>query len=313
MSTGNSIPVAIAAAANQTLPVGQSVAAAALFNASDADDAIVQYQLWDSGTDPTSGHFAIGGIAQPANQAIALGAADLANTQWLAGNSNGIETVWVRAYDGSDWSAWASWTMTSRNAAPAVTVQNIAATVAQPVAASSFVSATDPDHGAIAWYELWDGGATGGYFSVNGARQGSNQDIIVRPADLAHTSYVGGHSAGSETLWARAYDGADWGEWKSFTATTQGPANHAPVVVAGASRVGTGEALPGALLFSASDADGDPVVRYELMDDGDKFENTLTFAAITQWPGTIFNAGSIDLSGSFSSPAFQSLMITADQ
>ncbi len=51
----------ITAARNQTLPL------AGLFLVSDADgDAITEYQLWDTTTDPNSGHFVVNGVAQAA-------------------------------------------------------------------------------------------------------------------------------------------------------------------------------------------------------------------------------------------------------
>ncbi|MBV9374760.1 MAG: hypothetical protein JO320_06860, partial [Alphaproteobacteria bacterium] len=41
---------------------------------------------------------------QPANGDIYVSAAQLAQTAYQSGN--GTDTLWVRAYDGTQWSAW---------------------------------------------------------------------------------------------------------------------------------------------------------------------------------------------------------------
>ena len=56
----------------------QNIAASSLFSVSDADgDAITKYQFWDSTSDPLSGHFVVGGVAQGTNQYIDVTAAQL--------------------------------------------------------------------------------------------------------------------------------------------------------------------------------------------------------------------------------------------
>src|SRR5580658_7777214 len=75
----------------------------------------------------------------------------------------------------------------------------------------------------ITEYAFWDaGGGSGGYFTVNGARQAADQWIEVNPLSLVGVDYVGGSTTGSQTLSIDAYD-ATTGKWipySSFTATT---------------------------------------------------------------------------------------------
>ena len=53
----------------------QNVAVTSLFSVSDADgDTITKYQFCDSSSDPQSGHFVVGGVAQGVSQAIDVSA-----------------------------------------------------------------------------------------------------------------------------------------------------------------------------------------------------------------------------------------------
>src|SRR5207237_906847 len=106
---------------------------------------------------------------------------------------------------------------------PMVTVSNsnITASPGQVFAASSLFTASDADGDAITQYDFWDTGGGGGYFLVNGANQPTNQDVYVTDAQLDQTTYQSG--SGTDTLWVRAYDGTQWGDWSSsFTVTASG-------------------------------------------------------------------------------------------
>jgi len=81
------------------------MAASNLFSVTDIDgDAITNFQFWDSSTSSSSGHFAISGVAQGANQAIYVSAAELASTTFAGGTTP--DDLWVHAYDGKQWSPW---------------------------------------------------------------------------------------------------------------------------------------------------------------------------------------------------------------
>jgi hypothetical protein len=82
---------------------------------SDANgNPATQYQFWDGGTAPNSGYFWTPSNAHnPANTAITVAASDLSNVWVRGGQTGGSETMWVRAFDGTDWSAWDSFALTT--------------------------------------------------------------------------------------------------------------------------------------------------------------------------------------------------------
>src|SRR5439155_39177 len=150
------------ATANQTVLLNQSVAASSLFSVTDADsDPIAKYEFWDDVNG--GGYWRVNGVQQAAAQAIAVSAADLANTDYVGGANGGTERVWVRANDGLEWSAWKPWNMTTAlhvpNAAPVVSASDQTVLLSQAVDASSLFSVSDADNDLITQYEFWDSSA----------------------------------------------------------------------------------------------------------------------------------------------------------
>jgi len=265
-------PVVTPGSANVSLLHGVSAAASTLFTTSDPDgDAIQKYEFWDGGGG--NGYFSAFGALQAANVAIPVSAGSLAGIAWVAGQAPAVETVWVRAYDGVDWSSWASWTMTTLSRPPVATptAAEIVVPTGQSVAASTLFTASDADGDAIQQYEFWDGGGAGGYFRVGGVQQPSGQSVPVSPAQLAGVAYVGGATPTavpvSETVWVRAYDGILWGPWLSWTMVSQRTTNVNPVVTAPNRNIDLNQWRLLNEIFSVSDADGDSPVRYEFIDD----------------------------------------------
>ena len=136
---------------------------------SDADgNAATQYQFWDGGTGASSGYFWTPANAHHAGRhAITVAAADLANVWVRGGTAGGSETMWVRAFDGTDWGAWDAFsfttTATRRRSRPSMT------TVCTPTngrRSQSWISYSDADGNAATQYQFWDGGvgANSGYF-----------------------------------------------------------------------------------------------------------------------------------------------------
>jgi hypothetical protein len=194
----------------------QNIAASSLFSVNDPDgDAITSYQFWDSTNASTSGHFVVNGAAQGTMQYINVSAAQLAQTTFQSGS--GSDDLWMRAFDGTDWGAWKEFHVNAPpNQAPVVTAADHAASQNQSIAASSLFSVNDPDGDAITSYQFWDSttASTSGHFVVNGAAQGAMQYIDVSAAQLAQTTFQSGSV--SDDLWARAFDGTDWGMWREF-------------------------------------------------------------------------------------------------
>src|SRR5262249_47853839 len=119
-----------------TLERNQAIAASSLFSASDADgDAIVSYQFWDNTTDLTSGHLVVGGVDQKAQALITLSADQLAQAAFRAGTT--LDTVNVRAFDGTSWSSWVSLDLTIANHAPTIAATSAVVSRNENVAVSS--------------------------------------------------------------------------------------------------------------------------------------------------------------------------------
>src|SRR5207249_748315 len=87
----------------------------------------------------------------------------------------------------------------------------------------NWLSYSDADGNAATKYQFWDSGsgASSGYFwTPSNAHHPANTAIEVAASDLANVWVRGGAITGSETLWVRAFDGHDWGNWDTFTLTT---------------------------------------------------------------------------------------------
>ena len=201
---------------------------------SDANgDAATRYQFWDSGATATSAYFWTPTNSHwAANTTIEVSASDLANVWVRGGSATGSETLWVRAFDGTDWGAWDTFTVTSTNSVPVATANDHSVHVNQWVAISGWITSSDADSDAITRYQFWDSGAaaTSAYFwTPANAHWAANTTIDVSAADLANVWVRGGTATGSETLWVRAFDGTAWGAWDTFTVTTT---NSVPVATA---------------------------------------------------------------------------------
>jgi Ca2+-binding RTX toxin-like protein len=289
-------------ASNRTVLLGQSADAASLFSVADEDgEAMAGYEFWDS--TEGAGRFEVGGVAQGVNVTIAVTAAELAQTRFVAASEPAQDQVWVRANDGTAWSDWKSWTMNSwphpTNASPVITAANAAVLRNQAVDAATLFSVLDGDGDAITQYEFWDdidnANEGGGFFSLDGVSQDDNP-IPVSAAQLAGLQYVGGASPGTEQVWVRANDGLAWGAWKAWSMTTAlHVPNAAPEVTTSATQTVTlGAAVDAGSLFSVADADGDPVARYEFWDStagAGRFE----VAGVAQGVNTAIGVDAADL------------------
>ena len=98
---------------------------------------------------------------------------------------------------------------------------------------------------------------------VGGVAQGTDQHIDVTAAQLSSTTFQSG--SGSDDLWVRAFDGIGWGVWKEFHVNA--PLNHAAVVTAPDFTASTqNQNVAVTSLFSANDADGDTITKYQFWD-----------------------------------------------
>jgi hypothetical protein len=244
---------------------GQSIAAWYLFTASDPNgDAISKCAFWNSGTG--GGHFVLDGVVQGTNQEIDVDAAQLSRLSYQSGS--GADTLWVRAYDGTQWSPWSnSFTVTAPiDSAPVETAANIVLGKDQTaVAGVDLFTTSDADGDPVAQFAFWNTGAGGGHFSINGFAQAAGQEIDVDASQHSQLAYQAGSA--SDTLWVRANDGYVWGSWsQSFTVSAF--VDTAPAVSVANLNAAHGQSFAAADLFSASDADGDSISKYAFWNSG---------------------------------------------
>jgi hypothetical protein len=254
----------VATAGDYAATHSQNISAASLFSATDAySDPITAYQLWDSTTDPNSGHWVVNGVTEGKNVAIDVSPAQLSNTTFQSGS--GSNDLWVRASDGTLWGAWTEFHVNAPvDHGPVTTAGDYTATHGQNISASSLFSVTDAYNDPITAYQLWDSTTdpTSGHWVVSGAAQGKNAAIDVSPAQLSGTTFQSG--SGSNDLWVRANDGFVWGAWKEFHVNA--PVDYGPVATAADYAATHGQNISAASLFSETDADHDPVTAYQLWD-----------------------------------------------
>ncbi len=130
-----------------------------------------------------------------------------------------------------------------------------------PVAASSFVTASDPDSDAIVTYAFKD--TSHGQFFLNGVAQPNNQEIDVTAAQLSQLTYES--FGGADSVQVRVSDGTLWSAWQSFTVTGPAgtpsgtPSAATSTIVASPSTVTADGVSTTTLTVTVEDANGHPV------------------------------------------------------
>src|SRR5262245_54757130 len=107
--------------------------------------------------------------------------------------------------------------------APVAIINNQSLRISEWGRVANWLSYTDADGNPAVRYEFYDAGtaANSGYFwTPTNDHHPANTSIVVDAADLASVWIRGGTVAASETMWVRAFDGAEWSTWDAFTFTT---------------------------------------------------------------------------------------------
>ena len=288
--------------ANITETVNTVVPLSSLFTVSDADgDSITRYELWDSTRDPNSGHFVVGGVAEPAGTIIDITAAQLAQTSFAVGTVS--DSLQIRAFDGKLWSAadnasWSPFAVMATTTPPVVTASDVTLPADQMVALSSLFSVSTPSGLPIVGYKIFEtnkpgttpdsnnfsvpegGEASSGYLLIDGAVQPTIYSPVYIPAgQLSQDTFLTGTGFGDYLL-ISAFDGVSWSNQAAFTVSISGTPNHRPEWTLGTHTSPTGNFLGSLGTFSAQrnqtlqpwqfsfayDADGDPITLYEVED-----------------------------------------------
>ncbi|MVT66560.1 hypothetical protein GPL21_15800 [Bradyrhizobium pachyrhizi] len=269
LTTTNSLPVVTIS--DQSVHMDQWVTVNNWLTASDADgDAITTYQFWDGGTAATSAYFWTPTNSHwDANTTIEVSAADLANVWIHGGSAVGSETLWVRGFDGTAWSNWDSFTLTSTvNTAPVATINDQSLHVNQWTKPQGWLTTSDAEGDTITKYQFWDGGtgATSAYFwTPDNSHWASGTAIDVSASDLANLWIRGGSTTGTDTMYVRAFDGTAWSSWDSFTLTST---NATPTAAISDHSLNAAQWAQLVNWTSTSDADGDAITQYQFWDGG---------------------------------------------
>jgi hypothetical protein len=116
-----------------------------------------------------------------------------------------------------------SFTFNVLNNTPDVTTHDAELGVNEWGQAFWWMDYSDPDGDEITQFSFWDGGtaSNSGYFwTPDNAHHAAGTEITVAAEDLESVWFRGGQVEGSETLYVKAYDGAEWSEWMSFNMNT---------------------------------------------------------------------------------------------
>ena len=100
------------------------------------------------------------------------------------------------------------------NAADGTDMSSFTVASQQSVAASSLFTISNPSGDSITEYSFEDNGGGSGYFTLAGTVEPDGQVFTVSASNLSSVQYVGGSSAGTDTLTVDAYD-ATIGAWIS--------------------------------------------------------------------------------------------------
>lgn len=270
VTTGNSRP--IAGGRNFRVKPGEQLSIAGLVSITDADgDGIRQYGFVDRSSGFDSGRFLLDGVEQFQANWFFLPSRDLSKVSYQAGTvGRRTETIGVMAYDGFSYSLVGEFSATT-SAKPVISagVEN-EVLVGQRLAASEIFQTSDADGDAIQHYFVVDRsiGVGGGYWEFKGQRQEQSRFFRVLQSELNQLFYVGGATSPQvENLGFMAYDGFEFSDVVDLAVTTVSrPTVAPPVVLPGTAEVQTNRAVRGDELFTAFDADGDPIDRYWLAD-----------------------------------------------
>lgn len=138
--------------------------------------------------------------------------------------SSGSADAGVRAFDGGEWGHFDAFNFTSFvNRAPTVAVANQSMTLNTYAQAVNWVSWSDADGEVPAYFQFYDATATTGsarMWTPGGGYLADGAYLTVATGDIGSVYIGGAAAAGTDTMYVRAFDGHDWGNWDPFTVTS---------------------------------------------------------------------------------------------
>ncbi len=198
-------------ASNINADAGQAIALTDLFDLTDANgDPIEEVFMW-TGVG-ASGHWEVDG--QVVKDTVTLTADQFETAVWVAGSVGGTEEIWLKAYDGQDWSEWSSASVNSGgdgNLAPDVVAVDLTVAAGSAISLGDLFSASDSDGDDITQYYLHASDEQSGHWEMDGLVIADSMSITADQFD--HVAWVAGEFGSNETVWLRAFDGEDWSNW----------------------------------------------------------------------------------------------------
>ncbi|MES2130351.1 MAG: DUF4214 domain-containing protein [Pseudomonadota bacterium] len=201
--------------------------------------------------------------SEAAQGIIRIKAADLNALTWrtLVGSGD----VDVAAFDGVQWSDYATLTIAGHNAAPVITPRTLApVAVGQAVPVASMFGVTDPDGDAISYVTICD---TTGSLQLNGATDYCPFPFAyeIRIDELSKVTYQPSQVQGGQSaLWASGYDGVTWSGLQQVNFTIY---DGKPSVRAGdTGAIAPGKTVAASTLFKVADPDGHAISQYAFHD-----------------------------------------------
>ena len=203
---------------NQTKAANQWTRLSDVITFNDADgDALQQLELWDS----------VGGMNWWADGGLVDASTGYTTNNpaavWFQADAvDSVQKLWLRAYDGQDWSAWDDFNLTSDapNNAPTATVADQTKAPNEWTRLSDVLNFSDADGDALQQIEVWDSAGGNNWWADGGIVDASTG---YTSSSLSSVWFQGDPTNSVQTLWVRAYDGEDWGAWDRFTLTTGTP------------------------------------------------------------------------------------------
>lgn len=259
--------------------LNNSIAISEFFTVSDPDgDPIAQYTFTDGGN-ASSGVFVFQGVVQANGITLTIAASDLDDLDYLGGPVVNNENIRIEASDGtltSDPVFATVYTARSESVRPLVQIDAISVLGNESVAASSFISAFDPDGFPILSYNIRDRVVDRSFFSLDGEAVPQGEFNIFSAAEFSRLQYnaVGRRS---ENIDVFAFDGTINSLFT--TEVIQVDANLNRPVVSFASGVSVqDELLPLADFVSFFDADGNTLEYIEFRDrNARSFSGSIVF------------------------------------
>ena len=222
VSGSNIAPVV--SATNVNIGSGTSSAVSTIFSVTDSNgDAITAYELWDENAGASSAVLTVSGTAQTAQTLVSV--TSLSDVAITGGSSASVDQIWLRAFDGTDWSSWTSAEVTTSatsNSVPIIAAANQSVAAGATVSITDVFTVSDAEGNAITAYEVYDGTATAssGAITLNGTAQTAGN--VISFTDPSTIAFAGGSISGTDTIWMRAFDGTGWSAWTSAVLTTTG-------------------------------------------------------------------------------------------